>query len=814
MAPSLDNGRILFIDAYDSFSENIASLLCQCLDVDVTMIHIDTRIDELLDKPGSRTQSPFALFLQEFDAVVLGPGPGNPEFASDVGLFSEIWKLSSHDAVPVLGICLGFQSLCVAYGGCIARLPEPCHGHAKRINHCGADIFANVGEVIATNYNSLEVKLGDLLSLSGGSSPNSTSSSTSSLDSFHGTTCTDLQSSRPEFTPSPTCPELLPLAWDDFGTLMAVKHVERPYWGLQFHPESCKSNAACQIIIKKWWEASTHWSKRIKPATTMPRPLLPSDHIWSRPLMPTHTVREPDKFTENDECSLMLSEELDALTTSSASVVDCRTLSHPVNGRQIAEFCKSQTQNDQAMLESTRKGRYSIYAIPNPTDWRIEYSLETLTCSIYATNRNTMQWKMELPHVLDNIHDLVAKRRATGGQEALPFWGGFIGFLSYEVGLERLGVAQNQRPGSEDDADISLLWVERSIVIDHLSDQVHVQSIRKDDSTWIQETVSKLNGLKYLDDSIAAPPEQLQELLASAKITLPDEESYKQKILACQSYLHSGDSYELCLTTEAQISLPTHPSNPWLLYLNLRHHNPVPFSAFLHLGRTTILSSSPEQFLTWHRTTGTIDMIPMKGTVAKSSTTTLAHATAILSSPKESAENLMIADLIRHDLHATIGRHSPVQVIQLCHVIEHETVYQLVSHIRAHPPIPPPFSSSPSTRHRLISHYGHKALRQTLPPGSMTGAPKKRSCEILARLEAPRRRGVYSGVLGFLDVGGGGAFAVCIRTAVSHQREDRDGSQMWRVGAGGAVTVLSEVQAEWEEMRGKLESVLRAFRVG
>lgn len=809
MAPKSIPGKVLFIDAYDSFSENIAALLCQLLHVEVTMIHIDTCVEDLLDKPVESTQDAFALFLQKFDAVVLGPGPGNPGSSSDVGLFAEIWKLSNHDIMPVLGICLGFQSLCVAYGGCITRLPEPCHGHAKKINHCGEDIFTDAGEVIATNYNSLEVKLGDSHSLADGSGPNSSSSSAHSRDSIQGSPRADFQSARLKFQPPRTCPNLRPLAWDDLGTLMGVKHVELPYWGLQFHPESCRSNAACQNIIKKWWEASMHWSICMKPATTTSRSLLPSGHIWSRPLTPIHTITEPGGFAGNDEYAPTLCEELDALTTSSAKIVDCHTLRPPVNASRVAEFCRTLSRNDQAMLESTRKGRYSIYAMPNTADWRIEYSLETLTCSIHGTDREKLQWKMKPLHVLDGIHGLVARRRMKGGQESLPFWGGFIGFLSYEVGLERLDVTQKQRSPSEGLPGISLLWVERSIIIDHLSDEVHVQSIHKDDSTWIREMVTKLNSLNGPKTPIRPHSERLQMLLSSAEITLPDEKTYKRRIQACQSYLHSGDSYELCLTTEAQISLPYDPENPQLLYLNLRRYNPVPFSAFLRLGKTTILSSSPEQFLSWDRSTGTIDMIPMKGTVAKSPSMTLDRAREILASPKESAENLMIADLIRHDLYSTVGWNASVEVVKLCQVVEHETVYQLVSHIRATPPIPPALSDD--ERQQEIMRYGHKALRQTLPPGSMTGAPKKRSCEILERLEE-RRRGVYSGVLGYLDVGGGGAFSVCIRTAVSHADEDRDGRQTWRVGAGGAITVLSDVDAEWREMNTKLESVLRAFR--
>ncbi|KAF7513447.1 hypothetical protein GJ744_008741 [Endocarpon pusillum] len=754
-------------------------------------------------------KSNHALYLQNFDAVVLGPGPGNPEATSDVGLFSQIWRLPSLDVVPVLGICLGFQSLCIAYGASIRRMLEPCHGHAKGIKHCDEDIFNNVGEVIATNYNSLEVELGDNHSLAEDSGPTSSSPSVDSGSSSPSTVCTEFYPSQPEFEPSLTCPKLRPLAWDDFGTLMSVKHVELPFWGLQFHPESCKSNAACQSIIKNWWNASMHWSTCARRAINLSRSKLLSGHVWSRPLTPIHIMAKPCDIAENHRLTATLQEELQALTASSAAIVECHTMMLPTSGGRVLELCRSLSQNDQAMLESTRKGRFNIYAVPGPSDFRLEYSLETSTCTLNLPDQDKMQWQMKLLHVLDEIQGLVARRRVKAGHDSVPFFGGFIGYFSYEVGLERLGVKQERRSAAEVLPDINLLWVERSIVIDHVSNEAHIQSIRKDDSTWMAETVAKLNRLSCPEPPIALRSARLQALLTAAKIRLPDEEIYKREIQACQDYLRSGDSYELCLTTGAQISLPTHPENSWLLYHNLRRHNPVPFSAFLRLGKTTILSSSPEQFLSWDRSSGSINMMPMKGTVAKSPCMNLAQAKEILASPKESAENLMIADLIRHDLYSTVGWNACVDVIKLCQVVEHETVYQLVSHIRATPSIPPTLSAD--ERQQEIMRYGHKALRQTLPPGSMTGAPKKRSCEILRRLEQ-RRRGVYSGVLGYLDVGGAGAFSVCIRTAVSNAHEDRDGRQTWRVGAGGAITVLSDVDAEWEEMKTKLESVLRAFR--
>ena len=123
-------------------------------------------------------------------------------------------------------------------------------------------------------------------------------------------------------------------------------------------------------------------------------------------------------------------------------------------------------------------------------------------------------------------------------------------------------------------------------------------------------------------------------------------------------------------------------------------------------------------------------------------------------------------------------------------VEEYETVFQLVSVISGD----------------LTESSGIRALAASLPPGSMTGAPKKRSCNLLKIIERDQPRGLYSGVLGYLDVGGGGDFSVVIRTASKWSDEDE-----WRVGAGGAVTALSDPEMEWEEMLAKRETVLRAF---
>jgi para-aminobenzoate synthetase len=392
--------------------------------------------------------------------------------------------------------------------------------------------------------------------------------------------------------------------------------------------------------------------------------------------------------------------------------------------------------------------------------------------------------------------------------------------MSYEFGTASLHLdAHTQNVPLPSTPEISLLWVDRSVVYDQDTGMAHVQSIRNDDS-WVDEMAKMLQSTYDASSSAgSADCKKAEEVLSSAEYTLPDHDRYVSQIRACQSELLAGNSYELCLTTEATITTSIGPEAPYLLYRNIQRHNPVPYASYISFNKTTILSSSPEQFLSWSAKDGTIDMVPMKGTVKKTPEMTLAKATEILSSAKESAENLMIADLIRHDLYSTVGHDAKVEVVKLCDVVESETVFSLVSHIRAHAPVPPDMDKDSTEYAQAMSNYGIRALTRTLPPGSMTGAPKKRSCEILDNLEQ-RDRGVYSGAIGYIDVSGNGAWSVVIRSAFSN-REDNvkntstgEERQKWRIGAGGAITVLSDEEEEWEEMMTKLDSVLRGFRVG
>jgi aminodeoxychorismate synthase component I len=238
--------------------------------------------------------------------------------------------------------------------------------------------------------------------------------------------------------------------------------------------------------------------------------------------------------------------------------------------------------------------------------------------------------------------------------------------------------------------------------------------------------------------------------------------------------LEAGETYEVCLTN--RVRLPAVP-DPFEFFLWQRAHNPAPYAAFLRYGDLAVASSSPERFLTVDAD-GWAECRPIKGTAPRDPDPAQDQlaAKALAEDEKTRAENLMIVDLIRNDL-GRVSEPGTVHVPQLMEVETYRTVHQLVTTVRG----------------RLRSGVSAiDAVRACFPPGSMTGAPKIRTMEILDELEWSAR-GVYSGVLGYLTVDGRADLSVVIRTAVLTPSETV-------IGTGGAIVLDSDPVAEYDEM--------------
>ncbi|KAB8276505.1 ADC synthase [Aspergillus minisclerotigenes] len=768
--------RILYIDAYDSFAYNVVAMLEETLDVDVTVRMIDSSWPN--DDPVA--------FLHSYEAVVLGPGPGNPNCPQDVGIHNTIWGLHASDLVPTLGICLGFQSLCLHIGIPIKQLPNPFHGQVHAITTTKKDIFEGVHQYpVVTLYHSLYAameKMGDHL----------TTKVRSDIDTLAWLPVSPSEIDHPGYIP------------------MAIRHKKKPFWGVQFHPESSKSDKeSCDQLLRNWWEMVLDYNQSNGPARQNP-----VSHITFQMLN---------------------------WSTSTSDVAASRTLA--AKSLNAEKICETFNRPDSPTVLFQSNGRYSIISVPSPSSWRLEYSAKSRSIRLTklgnhdgAGSPSSAEDDLSVSEFWDALRSVMDAKKVNSGNPSVPFWGGFLGFFSYEMGLACL-----QRPKMHEEAynrhvksehlgeerpDASLLWTERSIVLDNETGQVTIQSTIEEDnysSGWINAAVHRLENLVTGDssgdgvsnDNVNAGSKLVDSVLSGGSMEFPEEKKYRQEIEECQRQLEAGESYELCLTCEASITLPSpkswgdRMSFPWELYKRLRKYNPAKFSAYGRLGNVKIASSSPECFLNWDRES-MLEMKPMKGTVPKTPEMTLKTAKEILGTTKEMAENLMIADLIRHDLYGICGP-GQVHVEKLLEVEDHGRVYQMITHVKGKidrkqsglAPLP----QLPSSH---MSGWGLTALQQCLPPGSMTGAPKERSCMHLSSIEN-RNRGIYSGVMGFLDLGGGGSFSVLIRTAFSYS-DDQEEAQKWRIGAGGAVTVLSSTQGEWQEMFAKLSVVSAIFK--
>jgi para-aminobenzoate synthetase len=543
--------------------------------------------------------------------------------------------------------------------------------------------------------------------------------------------------------------ELEPIAWTSDGILMAVAHRTRPRWGVQFHPESISTEYGRKLLANFGALTAAHRAEQNGGDGVDAQAAAPS----ASPA-PTAAGRRPEP---RPRLTLQV-KRLDTLVDPERAFVH-------LYGEHEHAFWLDSSKVDE-------RSRFSFMGAPGgPLSSVVAYDVGE---GVVRVERGGVVETSQ-----ESIFDYLSRetRRLRYVSDDLPFDFncGFVGYLGYELKADCGGEAAHRSAMP----DAAFVFADRLIAFDHVERTTYVLCVADPDGVeegerWIRDTSLRLVSLPPVQapdwERVSAergdPPVQFRLSRSHAR--------YLDDIARCKQQLIDGETYEICLTNT--VTAEVRPE-PLPLYRTLRRVNPAPFSAYLRIGDAAVLSSSPERFLSIGRDRWA-EAKPIKGTCRRGATPAedVRLAEELRADEKTRAENLMIADLLRNDL-GVVCEVGTVHVPYLMHVESYETVHQLVSTVRGllREDVEPP-----------------DCIRACFPGGSMTGAPKKRTMELIDELEG-QARGVYSGAIGYFGLSGGVDLNIVIRTIVI------DGDHA-TLGVGGAIVMQSDAEDEYQEI--------------
>lgn len=363
----------------------------------------------------------------------------------------------------------------------------------------------------------------------------------------------------------------------------------------------------------------------------------------------------------------------------------------------------------------------------------------------------------------------------------LPFIGGFVGYLSYDLKMyiEELEVTV------EDDVNIPDMYFglyDGAIVFDNFKNIVYIT-----DSEISDGGKNRIeNIIKKIESSTITFTNVKHSTKADIRSNFEKEE-YKVAIDKVRNYIKTGDIYQANMTQRFFSKLR---ETPFELYQNLRRVNPAPFSSYIDFGEGCIVSSSPERFISIKD--GVIEARPIKGTRPRSEDKALdlKYKNELINSEKDKSELLMIVDLERNDL-SKIAKTGTVKVTELFKLETFETVHHLVATVKA----------------EVEENYSvTDCLRATFPGGSITGAPKIRAMEVIDELE-PTARNIYTGSIGYIDYNQNLDLNIVIRTFVC-----KDDVAYFQ--AGGGIVWDSNPEDEYQESLDKVYALIKTLNYG
>ncbi|KAJ1731964.1 para-aminobenzoate synthase, (PABA) [Coemansia biformis] len=798
--------RTLLVDNYDSYTFNLLQLLTQKAKQHYGIEDADNDFVRQKLMVIRNDQYPWHVvrdrILPHVDCIVISPGPGSPDRQADFGVCTELIR-NAEQAKPVLGVCLGHQGIALAFGARIRRCATPVHGQLCPIEILSDDtgrpgLFDGIESGFrAVRYHSLTVS-------DDGFPHHELQVLARAAGSIHAFSehCGRFQ--------VPT------------NEIMALKHRDRPLYGVQFHPESICSEYGARIIDN--FVAITHdyarrsdfvahnsgYASRIPPEIAAMSLLALDDRTWHcdpsspPPLSQSSLPGGCGRFA-------LVAESVDLAIPGGMDAAELgdqlQALLYGNDAMPLwLDSAKSDTPGGAVSIMASGCGTATVrYQLSGRQVSVVAFGADDGGCgpeSIYSArlpDRDALGNPVSFWTWMQDVYDqtLISPSDA----QSLRFQCGWIGYFAYEMKNECVGMATNceafgshagvqQEPGQRM-PDAQLTFVDRCVVLELgreppratvLALAAHGECRRAAPAhswlaslgfgsrslaaTWVREQSCKIRawlaGPRPAGTHVSAHPlgESSEQMLRLRPVLSRDE--YLDAIGRAKQQILQGESYEICLTNQFRATLSDSQAIKTSTqmrrhYINMRRRNPAPYGALLWYSDIAagIASCSPERFLSIEQCgpdDRRVEMKPIKGTTRRR--------------PRPA-----IGPCSEH----THGDHSAVcaECLRQWEIDDSRRASELEMDVKER-----------AENLMIVDLVRHDL--NSVSNGNPESIP----------------RGVYSGAIGYLSAHGAADFSVVIRTAVV----DHCGTRV-SVGAGGALTTLSDPKAEWAEVETKLYTI-------
>ncbi len=387
------------------------------------------------------------------------------------------------------------------------------------------------------------------------------------------------------------------------------------------------------------------------------------------------------------------------------------------------------------------------------------------------------------------IRQVLSRYRAVSLPDLPRFYGGLVGYLSYDMVryIERLPVL------SEDGGipEAILMLTDHLLIFDNVRHTIKVVALVQIDPEASLESLYEqgVAGIEAIITDLRAPHHFPEAEPAGGEVQLSSnmtQERFQEIVLQAKEYIAAGDAIQIVLSQCFRTPLR---HDPFDLYRALRCINPSPYMFYLNLEELELAGASPEILVRLEE--NRVELRPIAGTRHRGETPEQDKALEeeLLADPKERAEHIMLVDLGRNDVGrvASIGS---VKVTEMFAVERYSHVMHIVSHVEG--------DLAPGKDALDV-------LKASFPAGTVSGAPKVRAMQIIEELE-PTRRGPYAGAVGYLGFSGNMDFCITIRSLTVHQ-----GQVYLQVGAG--IVADSNPASEYQETVNKAQAMVRALEL-